>query len=71
MTKGGQFYSNSIYSLLGRGVTKDTEDRETLWIIPGVYGDPNTHSQYYPAVKQCKTKQGSVPMIYILVEVSE
>ena len=43
MTKGGRFYSNAIYSLLGRGVTKDTEDRETLWIIPGVYGDPNTH----------------------------
>lgn len=43
MTKGGDFYSNSIYSLLGRGVTKDTEDRETLWTIPGVYGNPNTH----------------------------
>ncbi|OSZ80145.1 SusC/RagA family TonB-linked outer membrane protein [Chitinophagaceae bacterium IBVUCB2] len=43
MTKGGDFYSNSIYSLLGRGVTKDTEDREALWTIPGVYGNPNTH----------------------------
>lgn len=43
MTKGGDFYSNTIYSLLGRGVTKDTEDRETLWIIPGVYGNANTH----------------------------
>jgi hypothetical protein len=29
--------------LLGRGVTKDNEDRETIWVIPGVYGDPNTH----------------------------
>jgi len=43
MTKGGRFFSNAIFSLLGRGVTKDTEDRETLWVIPGVYGDPNTH----------------------------
>jgi TonB-linked SusC/RagA family outer membrane protein len=43
MTKGGDFYSNTIYSLLGRGVTKDNEDRETLWIIPGVYGNANTH----------------------------
>ncbi|HVE61188.1 MAG TPA: SusC/RagA family TonB-linked outer membrane protein [Chitinophagaceae bacterium] len=43
MTKGGRFYSNAIYSLLGRGVTKDNEDRETLWVIPGVYGNPNTH----------------------------
>ena len=43
MTKGGDFFSNTIYSLLGRGVTEDTKDRETLWIIPGVYGNPNTH----------------------------
>lgn len=37
-TKGGDFYSVTINSLLGRGVTKDTEDREKSWIIPGVYG---------------------------------
>ncbi len=43
MTKGGDFFSNTIYSLLGRGVTLDNVDRETLWAIPGVYGDPNTH----------------------------
>lgn len=43
MTKGGDFYSNTIPGLLGRGVTKDTEDRETIWVIPGVYGNPNTH----------------------------
>jgi hypothetical protein len=42
-TKGGDFYSNAIYSLLGRGVTLDTKDREALWVIPGVYGDANTH----------------------------
>ncbi len=43
ITKGGRFYSNAIPSLMGRGVTKDTEDREALWVIPGVYGNPNTH----------------------------
>jgi TonB-linked SusC/RagA family outer membrane protein len=42
MTKGGDLYSVTISSLLGRGVTKDTRDRETSWVIPGVYGDPNT-----------------------------
>ncbi len=42
-TKGGRFYSNAIFSLIGRGVTKDTEDREALWVIPGVYGNPNSH----------------------------
>ncbi|MBD0367415.1 MAG: SusC/RagA family TonB-linked outer membrane protein, partial [Flavisolibacter sp.] len=42
MTKGGDIYSVTVSSLLGRGVTKDTRDRETAWIIPGVYGDANT-----------------------------
>jgi len=41
-THGGDFYSNSIVSLLGRGVTKDTKDRESNYVIPGFYGDPNT-----------------------------
>ena len=41
-TKGGSIYSTTINNLLGRGVTKDTEDREHAWIIPGYYGDPNT-----------------------------
>jgi TonB-linked SusC/RagA family outer membrane protein len=35
----GDLYSVTINSELGRGVTKDTEDREHGWIIPGVYGD--------------------------------
>ena len=30
MKSGGDLYSNSIVSMLGRGVTKDTEDRERL-----------------------------------------
>lgn len=43
ITKGGDMYSVSISSMLGRGVTLDNVDRETGWVIPGVYGDPNTH----------------------------
>jgi len=42
MTKGGDIYSVTLNTLLGRGVTKDTEDREHTWVIPGYYGDPNT-----------------------------
>jgi TonB-linked SusC/RagA family outer membrane protein len=40
--QGGDLYSVTNLSLLGRGVTMDTEDREIGKIIPGVYGDPNT-----------------------------
>ncbi|WP_418602457.1 SusC/RagA family TonB-linked outer membrane protein [Hwangdonia sp.] len=39
--EGGDIQSVSIGSLLGRGVTKDTEDRERTHIIPGFYGDVN------------------------------
>ena len=42
MTKGGDLYSTTVNLLLGRGVTKDTRNRETAFIIPGVYGDANT-----------------------------
>ena len=45
MTKGGDMYSVTLNSLLGRGVTKANEQRETSWIIPGVYGDPNDPGQ--------------------------
>jgi len=41
-THGGDVFSTSINSLLGRGVTKDTEDREHTRIIPGYLGDANT-----------------------------
>lgn len=40
MTVGGRFYSQTINTLLGRGVTRDLEDRETSWVINGVYADP-------------------------------
>ncbi|RNL50552.1 SusC/RagA family TonB-linked outer membrane protein [Pedobacter jejuensis] len=41
-TKGGSVYSTTIQNELGRGTSKLTEDRETTWVIPGVYGNPNT-----------------------------
>jgi hypothetical protein len=45
MTKGGDMYSVTLNTLLGRGVTKANVDRETSWVIPGVYGDPNDPGQ--------------------------
>lgn len=40
--KGGDVYSTTLASLMGRGVTQDTEDREKTLVIDGVYGNPNT-----------------------------
>jgi len=40
MTQGGDFYSETISSMLGRGVTKDTEKREMHRVITGIYGNP-------------------------------
>ncbi len=37
--QGGDIQSSTIESLLGRGVTRDTEDREKTFIIPGFYGN--------------------------------
>jgi TonB-linked SusC/RagA family outer membrane protein len=39
---GGDLYSVTNLEMLGRGVTKDTENREMNWVIPGVLADPNT-----------------------------
>jgi outer membrane receptor protein involved in Fe transport len=41
--QGGDIYSYTLQGQLGRGVTRDTENREMNWVIPGVLGDPNTH----------------------------
>lgn len=38
-TIGGNFYSETISSMLGRGVTRDTEDREKFAVISGIYGN--------------------------------
>ena len=40
---GGDLYSTTTQFYLGRGVTKDTEDREGYFIVPGVWGDTNTN----------------------------
>ncbi|MGN7819707.1 SusC/RagA family TonB-linked outer membrane protein [Chitinophaga sp. 22536] len=44
LTRGGDIYSVTVSSLLGRGVTKDNgvEQRENVYVIPGYYGDVNT-----------------------------
>lgn len=39
---GGDLYSQTTQFYIGRGVTRDTEDREGYFIVPGVYGDTNT-----------------------------
>ena len=39
---GGILISGPASDMLGRGVTKDTEDRLGTRILPGVLGDPNT-----------------------------
>lgn len=38
-TQGGDFYSETINGMLGRGVTRDTEDREKNAVITGIYGN--------------------------------
>ncbi|MHA4845220.1 SusC/RagA family TonB-linked outer membrane protein [Flavitalea antarctica] len=38
-TIGGDFYSETISGMLGRGVTRDTEDREKNRVITGIYGN--------------------------------
>jgi hypothetical protein len=40
---GGDLWSATNQFYLGRGVTKDTEDREGTFIVPGVWGDTNTN----------------------------
>ena len=42
--QGGDMFSNTVNSMLGRGVTRfNGDNREMMKIIPGVYGDPNTY----------------------------
>ncbi len=65
MTKGGDLYSETLYSLLGRGVTKDTRDREGSWIIPGYYGDPNTGKPILDANKNEIPNATQMPLLDI------
>lgn len=52
-TKGGDVYSSTISTLLGRGLIEETVDRERTYILPGVTesGQPNNvqinNSDYY------------------------
>jgi len=39
---GGDIWSSTASNLLRRGVSRDTENRESTFIIPGVLADPNT-----------------------------
>jgi TonB-linked SusC/RagA family outer membrane protein len=41
-TDGGVLYSSTTSFQLGRGVTRDTENRDHPIVVPGVLGDPNT-----------------------------
>lgn len=41
-THGGDLLSETVVELLERGVTRDTENREGSFVIPGVLGDPET-----------------------------
>jgi TonB-linked SusC/RagA family outer membrane protein len=40
---GGDLYSATNQFYLGRGVTRDTENREGTFIVPGVWGNTNTN----------------------------
>lgn len=40
--EGGAIYSSNVGNAMSRGVSRDTEDRELLYIAPGVLGDVNT-----------------------------
>lgn len=42
--QGGDFKSGTLEQLLGRGVTRDTEDREHTYIIPGNYGQTDSNT---------------------------
>lgn len=41
-THGGDILGLAVEDLLERGVTRDTENREGSFVLPGVYGDPAT-----------------------------
>jgi len=41
---GGDVYSNTISALVGRGLTTDTEDRVSTFILPGVLADGSVNN---------------------------
>ncbi|WP_423997951.1 SusC/RagA family TonB-linked outer membrane protein [Maribacter sp. IgM3_T14_3] len=44
-TQGGDIYSRTVSTLLGRGLTTDTVDRENTFILPGVLADGSANTQ--------------------------
>ncbi len=68
ITKGGLFYSESINSMLGRGVTMDNVDREVNRVIRGVYGNPvqeigpDGNPRYVPLLIDGKTVPNQTKM---------
>ena len=58
--QGGKLFSATAASLLLRGQLKNSEDREGLRVVPGVYGDPAT---YKPILDENgKQQQNTIPM---------
>ena len=58
--QGGKIFSATAASLLLRGQLKNSEDREGLRVVPGVYGDPAT---YKPILDENgKQQQNTIPM---------
>ncbi|MBE7170259.1 MAG: SusC/RagA family TonB-linked outer membrane protein [Williamsia sp.] len=61
ITQGGDFYSETINNMLGRGVTMDTYDREKNAVITGIYGNasavpgPDGLNHYTPLLVGGKT----------------
>ena len=58
--QGGKIFSATAASLLLRGQLKNSEDREGVRVIPGVYGDPAT---YKPIMDENGKEQvNTIPM---------
>lgn len=41
-SQGGEIFSDIVEDLMERGVTRDTENRDGSFVLPGVYGDTGT-----------------------------
>ncbi len=62
--QGGDLYSDQVGSMLGRGVLAHQADRETMVVIPGVYGDPNT-------LEPIRTESGAKIPNQTMVEIND
>ncbi len=70
ITKGGDLFSETVSSMLGRGVTKDTEDREKNAVIEGVYSNatavagPDGLNRFTPLLVGGKTVPNQTRVTY-------